>query len=248
MSDDDYFDDELDSAFINEVEAIEAAHIPPSAPAAASRPAPGGSVPTSKFKSAQPAMRLPPHKQATHISSSASRPASVAKASSPRRASASHIIELDDSSDYGDAFDDVIVDDAALAQFDAICQRELDIQHGRLQPPANPVPGPSRANGLVRRPSKGAQLTLFGDVANDVEPAKAAAPPPRQFQRTRSRQMPLAGQAKKTKQWDRTAYAKTGWRKPKANPDKGKGRTSDDEAEEEAMEFEQFPAPEVPVG
>ena len=64
------------------------------------------------------------------------------------------------------------------------------------------------------------------------------------------RQMPLPGQAKRTKQWDRTTYAQTGWRKPKPPPEKenGKGRASDNDDNEEAIEFEQFPAPEIPMG
>ncbi|KAI0361846.1 P-loop containing nucleoside triphosphate hydrolase protein [Trametes cingulata] len=159
------------------------------------------------------------------------------------------VIEIDDSSDYGDAFDDIVVDEAALAKIDQVCQQEYDnIQRGKAQLSAQPVAGPSRANGLVRRPSKGAQLTLFGDVASDIDPPQPVAQPAKQpFQRTRSRQMPLPGQAKKTKQWDRTAYAKTGWRKPRPALEKGKGRASDEEDEEEHVEFEQFPAPQVPA-
>lgn len=50
---------------------------------------------------------------------------------------------------------------------------------------------------------------------------------------------------KKTKTWDRTAYAKTGWR----NPNKGKSKAVDsdgeeveeEEHEEEEVVFEQFP-------
>ncbi|KAI0374376.1 P-loop containing nucleoside triphosphate hydrolase protein [Pilatotrama ljubarskyi] len=250
MSSDEYFDDELDSAFINAVDAIEAAHAPPSEPAAANRSTTSGTHATSKFKPTSTSRPPPIHKYATLPSSSTSISKSgPAPKLPPRPQPLPDVIEIDDSSDYGDAFDDVVVDEAALAQIDQICQQEYDsIQRGKCQPSAQPVAGPSRTNGLVRRPSKGAQLTLFGDVASEVDPGQHAAQPARQpFQRTRSRQMPLPGQAKKTKQWDRTAYAKSGWRKPKPAPEKGKGRASDGEDEEEHVEFEQFPAPEVPA-
>ncbi|KAI0670106.1 P-loop containing nucleoside triphosphate hydrolase protein [Trametes maxima] len=243
MSEDDYFDDELDSAFLNEVEAIEAAHVPLTNAAAGPSAKPNSQA-TSTFKPAS-ASRLPaPPKPVASI-----KPASkVAPPPKPclRQASAPNVIEIDDSSDYGDAFDDVVLDDAALAQIDHICEQESNSSsRGKGHMPAQPVVRPSGTNGLVRRPSKGVQLTLFGDVAKDADPAPSSNLAPKQaFQRTRSRQKPLPGQAKKTKQWDRTAYAKTGWRKPK---DKGKGRGLDDEHEEEHIEFEQFPAPELPA-
>ncbi|KAI0768490.1 hypothetical protein BD413DRAFT_562373 [Trametes elegans] len=233
MSSDEYFDDELDSAFFNEVDAIEAAHVPQPHPPAAGGRSSSGSNAAIKFKPASSS-------HAPAINKSAlTQKFSLPKAASPRRAPQSNAIELDDSSDYGDAFDDVMVDEAELAKIDAICQQAYAKNTS--------VAGPSKPNGLVRRPSRGAQLTLFGDVANEVDPMKVPAPHKQPFQRTRSRQMPFPGQAKKTKQWDRTAYAKTGWRKPKTNPDKGKGRGSDDENEEETVEFEQFPAPQAPA-
>ncbi|TBU35044.1 P-loop containing nucleoside triphosphate hydrolase protein [Dichomitus squalens] len=142
------------------------------------------------------------------------------------------------------------MDEAAFASID----RAAEIGYARHSgPPSNqPIAGPSRAGGLARVPSKTTQMNLFGEVAREGEPPKAAAPSHRTFERTRSklRQMPLPGQAKRTKQWDRTAYAKSGWRKPKPNPEKenGKGRGLDDEDDEESIEFEQFPAPAISVG
>ncbi|KAI8995314.1 P-loop containing nucleoside triphosphate hydrolase protein [Trametes punicea] len=249
MSDDDYFDDELDSAFLHEVDAIEAAHAPPSGPAAASRSATSASSSGSTCKPASATARPPLQMNAIN-SGAVAKAVTSASASASRCAPPSDVIEVE-SSDYDDVFDDVVVDAAELARIDEICQQEYNVSRRettQLSAPA--VAGPSRRSGLARRPSKGAQLTLFGDVADENEPAKASPQSSRQlFQRTRSRQMPLPGQAKKIKQWDRTAYAKTGWRKPKPNH-KGKGRASDEEEVEEVehIEFEQFPAPQVPVG
>lgn len=237
MSSDEYFDDELDSAFLNEVDAIEAAHT--SAPVAAAN------LPTV----AQPA----PNPPTKHAFQPAVPVKAFQKTASTQRATPSDVIELhDSSSDYAEFFDDFpAVDDAALAQLDQEVERQFDAHHRQKgQSYGQSVAGPSNANGLIRRPSKGAQLNLFGEVAQETEAASRPGDTNRRtFQRTRStlRQMPLPGQAKRTKQWDRTAYAKTGWRKPKET-DKGKGRASDGEDEEEHIEFEQFPAPQIPVG
>ncbi|KAF8559410.1 P-loop containing nucleoside triphosphate hydrolase protein [Imleria badia] len=103
---------------------------------------------------------------------------------------------------------------------------------------AAPVAGPSTA---ARPPSKSSvQTTLFGDIARPPVFTSKASPASRgPMQRSKSdRRNPFGQQAPKTKQWDRTAFAKSGWRKPK-----GKGKFVEDEQEEEAMEFEQFPAP-----
>lgn len=240
MSSDEYFDDELDSAFLNEVDAIEAAHV--SVPTAAANDPPV----------AQPAPKPPPKVAFKPARVVRDRLPAPSKMSSVQRATPPDVIELQDSSsDYAEFFDDFpAVDDAALAQIDQEVERQLDEHHRKkAQPFGQPVAGPSNSNGLVRRPSRGAQLNLFGELAQETEAAsKSGESNKRTFQRTRStlRQMPLPGQAKRTKQWDRTAYAKTGWRKPK-DMDKGKGRASDGEDEEERIEFEQFPAPQIPV-
>ncbi|KAI0824139.1 hypothetical protein BC628DRAFT_444999 [Trametes gibbosa] len=259
MSDDEYFADELDSAFLHELDAIENAQTHPSVPPApakaakARQPTTTGSYSPFKLKPAEApfdtgAQRVMKHALPSHTSRISAPSIPLPPPRMPQ--AASNVIEIDDSSEYDDAFDDIVVDDAALAKIDQACEREYDsIRRGTGQQPARPVAGSSRANGLVRRISRGGQLNLFGEIASEVELAKAPAHSAKQpFQRTRSKQMPLAGQAKKTKQWDRTAYAKTGWRKPKVSADKDKGRGSGDEFEEEIVEFEQFPAPEVPVG
>ncbi|KAI0762783.1 hypothetical protein C8Q74DRAFT_1458838 [Fomes fomentarius] len=227
MSSDEYFDDELDSAFLNEVDAIEAAHV-------------GAHAATSRSTGSKP----PPFKPATASRPSAASTSALARSQKERDASP-HIIEIQDSSsDYG--FDDFPVDDLDFAQIDQACQRELDeFERRKRQYFPQAAAGPSNLNSLIRRPSRGAQLTLFGEVAQETDPLNSGEPSSRTFQRTRSslRQMPLPGHAKKTKQWDRTAYAKTGWRKPKPSEEQETG-----DGEEEPLEFEQFPAPEIPVG
>ena len=241
MDSDDYFDDDIDASFLNAVDAIEAAH---TAAAAVSRPQAPQTSPKTSFKPATVHQPLPQH-------GTSARPVSPRNARLSRKATPPDVIELDgSSSDYG--FDDIPMDEAALASID----RATEIGYARHggPPPHRPVAGPSRPNGLTRVPSKTTQMNLFGEVAREGETSNAAAPSHRPFERTRSklRQMPLAGQAKRTKQWDRTTYAKSGWRKPKPNPEKdkekGKGRGPDDEDDEEPVEFEQFPAPELPVG
>lgn len=65
--------------------------------------------------------------------------------------------------------------------------------------------------------------------------------------RQKSLGAPFGKPTKKTKQWDRTAFAKSGWRKP-ANA-QGKEKVGEqvggEQDEEEEIEFEQFPAPFV---
>lgn len=105
---------------------------------------------------------------------------------------------------------------------------------------AAPVTGPS---GATRPPSKGCvQTTLYGGVVNPAASTSKASPASRgPAQRSRSdHRNPFGQQAPKTKQWDHTAFAKSGWRKPKP-----KGKLDEDEQEEESVEFEQFPAPFV---
>lgn len=88
------------------------------------------------------------------------------------------------------------------------------------------------------------QTTLLGGVVG--QQPSGTNKPRTQMQRTTSTQRnPFGQQARKTKKWDQTAFAKTGVKqvKPKRN---GKQRADDDEqSEEECFEFEQFPAPFV---
>ena len=261
MSSDEYFEDDFDSSFLNELNAIEAAHT--SRTVAGTRPP--GPVATAPSTSSKPPFKSSTKPPSRTSSKSILKPSSLSKAATSsntvfavkpppqppsasratRQATPPNVIELDDSSDFDAAFDDIEFNDEALASIDRQVKHAystIDRRDGQ------PSAGPSKPNSLVRRPSKGAQLTLFGDVAQEMDPSKSPAESNRRtFQRTRStlRQMPLPGQAKRTKTWDRTAYAKSGWRKPK---DKGKERACDDDEEEEQVEFEQFPAPEIPVG
>ncbi|KAF8446272.1 hypothetical protein L210DRAFT_3619974 [Boletus edulis BED1] len=100
------------------------------------------------------------------------------------------------------------------------------------------VAGPSNAG---RPPSKkSVQTTLYGDIVRSPASTSKAGPASRgPMQRAKSdHRNPFGQQAPKTKQWDHTAFAKSGWKKPKS-----KGKTAEDDQGEEAVEFEQFPAP-----
>jgi ATP-dependent DNA helicase MPH1 len=109
----------------------------------------------------------------------------------------------------------------------------------------NPAPtaGPSRTFARTSS-SNMVQTTLFGGVAGQqpVSNANKARP---EMQRTTTQRNVFGQQARKTKKWDQTAFAKSGVRPPKSK-DKGKGRAEDeDELGDEPLEFEQFPAPFV---
>lgn len=105
-----------------------------------------------------------------------------------------------------------------------------------------PVAGPSRPFARTSSTSM-VQTTLFGGIASE-KPSTNVHKPRADMQRTTSTQRNVFGhQPAKTKKWDQTAFSKTGVRPPKSK-DKGKAR-ADDEAEEEPVEFEQFPAPFV---
>lgn len=201
MSSDDYFEDELDSAFLNEVDAIEAAQIS----------ATNGRKPSP--------VELPP-----------TRPVS------PRS-----VIEISDS----DPFD---VFDFDVAELQDIHERE---QRGSR------APGPST---LGRATSKTTvQTTLFGDIVQENATKGRSSKPPSKAHMERSNSSsrnPFGERTRKTKRWDHTAFAKTGWKqsaedkakrkaKAKASFDHDYGGGSE---EEEPVEFEQFPAPFVPVG
>ncbi|KAJ3801711.1 hypothetical protein GGU11DRAFT_741384 [Lentinula aff. detonsa] len=129
-----------------------------------------------------------------------------------------------DSSDYGESFE---LDDNALNALKAI---EDDVY---------PQP-PRQAVSLARTSSKGTvQTTLFGEIlpaGASTSKSNTHAPKPK------SRQEP-----RKTKQWDHTAFAKTGVKSGKAKG-KGKKKQKDEDREgeeEEDFGFEQFPAPFV---
>ena len=136
-----------------------------------------------------------------------------------------------------DSFDDISfnVNDSELRKLDAFIKESYEGISA-------PVAGPSRT--FARTSSNNmVQTTLFGGVA-DQQPTNNTNKARPDLQRTNTTQRNLFGQqARKTKKWDQTAFAKSGVRPPKS---KGKGRVDDeDELEDEPLEFEQFPAPFV---
>ncbi|EMD36709.1 hypothetical protein CERSUDRAFT_123790 [Gelatoporia subvermispora B] len=205
MSSDDYFNDELDSTFLNQVDAIEAAH-------------------------------TQPHKQPASEQTRAPPPAG-------RPATSREVIELSDTDNF-DSFD-IDLDDAELQRIDEICRT----QTGQATSSSlRPIAGPS--NTVQRRPSKNAvQTTLFGDPVHDVA-VKPRSNGATSLQRTASSsRIQPAGRSRKTKQWDHTQFAKTGWKRGKSKgKEKGKASFEGEDEDEEGMEFEQFPAPFVSVG
>lgn len=139
--------------------------------------------------------------------------------------------------DSDDSFFDMSfdIDEGELARIDNFIQ---DSYQGKAQP----VAGPSN--------SRTVQTTLFGGVVPQPKAssskANSSSRPP--IEKTKSTQRtPFGRQASKTKQWDQTAFAKSGWKLDKSKS-KGKGKAKyddSDEEDDENIEFEQFPAPFV---
>lgn len=125
------------------------------------------------------------------------------------------------------------IDEADLQRLDSFIDAAYKGQ-------ATPVAGPSRPLS-----KSSLQTTLFGGVARPLAPTNKTSPASRgPMQRSKSdHRSPFGHQAPQTKQWDHTAFAKSGWKKPKSKG-KGKGKSDEDE-QKEAVEFEQFPAPFV---
>ncbi|TFK41383.1 hypothetical protein BDQ12DRAFT_679374 [Crucibulum laeve] len=194
MSSDGYFDDDLDDAVFEELDAIEAAHPPPG--------------------------KQPPVAGPSHIPAKPILPKPIAK----------------EDSFYDLTFD---FDDSELDKIDDLV---VDVYAGTTG--ARPSkPSRTASKDMI-------QTTLFGDK---VQPETSTSNPrsqlPRsQLQRSHSTSRnPFGQRARKTKQWDQTAFAKSGLKKAKSK-DKGKRRAKygdEDEDEDEEMEFEQFPAPFV---
>lgn len=203
MSSDEYFD-ELDSAFLQQVDAIEAAHVQPRA-----------------SSSAQP---TPPVQ---------ARVPNVARSHSDQTA-----IAIDDDSDDFGSF---AIDAQDLELIDQIVDKAV-----RNPPSSAPVAGPSRPFG--RTTSRATiQTTLFGGIA--TEPSSKAPSSSRQpvSRNGSNANNGAVGGSRKTKKWDHTAFAKTGWKKPKGK-EKRSFEGEEEEEEEEPEGFEQFPAPFVSVG
>ncbi|KAF9229670.1 P-loop containing nucleoside triphosphate hydrolase protein [Gyrodon lividus] len=178
MNSDDYFDDDIDSGILNQLDIIEAAHRP------------------------QPKQPQPP-----------------AKPVQPKQ------LEADDS--FVDLTLDI--DEAELQRLDSFIDAAYKGKAGFVTGSTNL--GCSSSKNSV-------QTTLFGEPAASTRKAGPVSRGP--MQRTKSNpRNPFGHQAPKTKQWDHTGFAKSGWKKPKA-----KGQDNDGEGQEEGeVEFEQFPAP-----
>ena len=185
MSSDGYFEDDIDPAVFEQLDAIEAAHYLPEG---------------------QPNMTR-------------SVPRSLAK----------------DDSFCDMTFD---IDETEMQRIDNFIEDTYEKRAIPVVPPGGPAPKSTR--GAV-------QTTLFGDVLQQNSPtsSRPKSKARTSIQRTKSTpRNPFGQHAPKTKQWDRTAFAKSGIKKPKLKA-KGKAKENDSEAEEEGEEFEfdQFPAP-----
>ncbi|KAJ3508308.1 hypothetical protein NLJ89_g5829 [Agrocybe chaxingu] len=130
---------------------------------------------------------------------------------------------------YDISFD---VDESELAKLDTFIE---DAYKDKVRP----VAGPSKFSRASS--SSTLQTTLFGEV---IQPTASSSKPRSQIQRSKSSTRNLFGQqARKTKVWDQTAFSKTG--KQGKSRGKGKANADGDESGEEAVEFEQFPAPSI---
>jgi len=220
MSDDYFFDDEdLDnSAFIAGLDAFEAAHSLQHQQATKSAPAP---APAPAPVASRPVFRPP------------SRPAPVPAPSTSRpKPPPAEVIDITDDDEYkfDDSFD---LENTNWEEFD----QRVEVQAQQPQDRTGPIPGPSNTTATTRqfsRTSSGKlqQQTLWGVPA---PPENRNKLPPRQKGKT----------MKKTKTWDRTEYAKTGWRAVKKGKNKSYNSDGEEvnEEEQEEVEFEQFPRP-----
>jgi ATP-dependent DNA helicase MPH1 len=137
------------------------------------------------------------------------------------------------SSSDGFGFD---IDESELARLDKFIEDEYN---------AKSVPAPGRTNIGLGAPSM--QTNLFGEVIPSSSTSKSQkVAPPKRLERTQpTSRNPFGQQARKTKVWDHTEYAKTGFKRTKSKgKEKQKGVFTDDHEEyDEPEEFEQFPAP-----
>ena len=153
------------------------------------------------------------------------RPVPVPAPSTSRHKSPSpEVINISDDDEF--KFDDSLdLENANWEEFD----QRVEVQILQPEETTAPVPGPSGARQFTRTASgKLQQQTLWGLPAPADNRYRL---PPRQKGKT----------IKQTKTWDRTEYAKSGWKALK----KGKSKDQDDEEvnEEEPVEFAQFPRP-----
>ncbi|KIK99878.1 hypothetical protein PAXRUDRAFT_822238 [Paxillus rubicundulus Ve08.2h10] len=196
MNSDDYFDDDLDSGILNQLDIIEAAHRP-------------------QTNQPQPPKKLSPAKPVP--------PKLVPPKLVPPKPVPSKQIEPDDS--FVDLTLDI--DEADLQRLDSF----IDAAYK-----GNTVSATGSSN--LSSSKNSVQTTLFGDTAASTTKAGPASRGPVQRSKSNPRN-PFGHQAPKTKQWDHTAFAKSGWKKPKSN-----SQDNDAEGQEgKEVEFEQFPAP-----
>lgn len=235
-----------DSAFLNELDAIEAAtqQPPPTNPAQPSSKAPGVHPVPPRFK---PALKKQPSNYfddtfktdadelnkldaivaeayATDTASRAPNAPTIPPKAKPNPPPS--IRKQSSSSDFDEPFD---VDADELERLDAFI---ADSYVGKAQP----VAGPSRTR----------QTTLDGRILSP--PAADKTQPKRSFERTKS-----ASREQKFKAWDRTTFSETGFRSTKKPDLKGKGKGKekngqgnddyDEDDEDGDLGFEQFPSP-----
>jgi hypothetical protein len=230
MSSDEYFDDDgLDFEALQQLEN-EALNGSTRATHTITRPGPV----TLNQTVPQAAARVPT------TSSSSSRTVITNYKKSPLR--------IDDSSDYFD--DSFIIDESENARLDVIAQSAYCRQTGGT----SGTRGPS---ALLRTSSKDLQqMTLFGDALQPQsgssgfpsagrKRAAGSSSGSRGLLDTGGSRNVFGHQAPKTKVWDHTAYAKSGWKMSKDAKGKGKSLHHEEEEEEEPVEFEQFPAPQI---
>ena len=136
------------------------------------------------------------------------------------------VISISDDDEY--KFDDSF--DLGNANWEEFDQR-VEAQAQQPQNGTDPVPGPSTTRQFSRTSSgKLQQQTLWGLPA---PPENRNKLPPRQKGKT----------MKQTKTWDRTEYAKSGWRVVKKGMNESHCSDGEKEGEQEEIEFEQFPRP-----
>jgi ATP-dependent DNA helicase MPH1 len=148
-------------------------------------------------------------------------------------ASAPRSLLPDDS--YGDmSFD---IDESELQRLDEVIESAYSGKEG-------PVAGPSGAQRQRTTSKDTVQTTLFGDILPQKSTVSKSNSSPRVSSSTQksSPRNAFGQQAPKTKQWDQTAFAKSGLKLGKS---KGKGKANEGEEECEPIEFEQFPPPLV---
>ncbi|KAF8529479.1 hypothetical protein JB92DRAFT_3106701 [Gautieria morchelliformis] len=218
MSSDGYFDDsgQLDSAFLAELDAIEVAHSNATQhPSQPTQTQPLSSTSRSNFESY---ITLKSPEESGHRNATSNgQPAPVP-------------IDVDADDSYDQFFDDI--DPRELERLDE------DVEQAYKHPLGIPRTNSASGSGVTR------QLTLFGDL---VSQAPSRRPCSQQQNQTRphSPRRPFGKKARKVKQWDRTAFAKSGWKSSKGKG-KGKGKDVADcelDADDATQEFEQFPPP-----